>query len=402
MQSLGIDLSTDPKKVWICEIDWAQSPPQLVALDRATDLPDPRLTDVPDGERPTVRDEGGLVAALVERLILFGPGEDRVAGLDAPFGWPVAFVEAVSNWEAGDLEGFRKRVELRLRATDRFVQAASGVTPLSVSVDRIGSTAMLCAEVLSRFARRLDEPRIDRARALGGLAEVYPAAALRMWTTDDGRPLPTASYKTHSIHREPLLHELAGLRFPPASPRFSRSLHGAGYPESWYDDYEPFVGGIEEDDGEDWRRPFDPDAATPQGSFQIDALGACGVAVPPQFRQQLLDHDDALDAFLCALVARGITVGGCLSIDRPVEASELFVKEPSPELSKTVLERAERARALQLEAAESADAEGWIHVPAAGPMRRSVGLQAPSATTPAPAPGAHPTTPPAPEARLAA
>lgn len=374
MQSLGIDLSTDPKKVWICEIDWAQSPPQLVALDRATDLPDPRLPGVDDAERPRVRDEAGLVMALVERLIAFGPGPGRVAGIDAPFGWPVAFVDAVSNWEAGDLDGFRKRVELRLRATDRFVQAASGVTPLSVSVDRIGSTAMLCAEVLSRFARRLDQPRIDRARALGGLAEVYPAAALRMWTSDDRQPLSWAGYKSHPIQREPLLREVAGLLFPPPYSRFDARSSGMGYSDGWFEDYEPFDDADDEEFEEDWRRPFSSPPAAPRGPFQREALGQAGVAIPPPFRQALLDHDDALDAFFCALISRGVAVEQCLSVDRPVDAESLFAKDRLAEPTKEVLERAERARGYQLEAAEAADAEGWIHIPAAGPMRLSLGL----------------------------
>ncbi len=328
MQSLGIDLSTDPKKVWLCEIDWGEPVPRVVALDQATALRDPRASGVPEAERPWARDEAGLVAVLVERLAAFAPGPGRVAGLDAPFGWPVAFVDAVSNWEAGDLAGFRKRPDLRLRATDRFVQAASGVTPLSVSVDRIGSTAMLCAEVLSRYARRLDAPRLDRARALSGVAEVYPAAALRQWTGQDGVPLRSAGYKTGDAVREVLVRELTGLVHPIAEP------------------------------------------------VQLPGYGAAGVLIAPAFREALLESDDALDAFLCALVARSVALGRCHTVDRPAQPGELAPRASRDASPQDQAGRAERARLLQAEAAESADAEGWIHVPLAGPMREGLGLEA--------------------------
>ncbi|MBJ7470746.1 MAG: DUF429 domain-containing protein [Solirubrobacteraceae bacterium] len=329
MHSLGIDLSTDPKKVWLCQIDWDQSPPRVVSLERLTDLPDPRLEGSELDERPLVRDQHGLVAALVERLVAFAPGEGRVVGIDAPFGWPVAFVEAVSNWEAGDLQGFRKRPELRLRATDRFVQATSGVTPLSVSVDRIGSTAMLCVEVLSRYARRLDAPKIDRARALSGVAEVYPAAALRLWTADDGRQLQAASYKTSAPAREELLLQVAGI-------------------------LQDELGGEVE---------------------QLPGYGEAGVCIPVELRAPMLHHDDAFDAFLCALVARAVALGTCLTIDRDVHAAQLYLRTPAALDLPATHDRVQRARQLQLEAQAAADAEGWVHIPAAGTIRASLGLE---------------------------
>jgi predicted nuclease with RNAse H fold len=107
----------------------------------------------------------------------------RVVGIDSPFGWPRAFARAVGAWSAGEEwpAGAEAR-DLRFRATDRDVQRRTGLWPLSVSTDRIGVCAFRCAALLDRWGVW------DRAGA-GGVAEVYPAAALRWWA------LPSRGYK---------------------------------------------------------------------------------------------------------------------------------------------------------------------------------------------------------------
>lgn len=354
MQTLGIDLSTDPKKVWTCEIDWDESPPRVVALDCLGEAPDPREPpqDVPWRSQGLVRDEAGLIAALIERITAFGPAAGRIVGIDAPFGWPDAFVEAMTDWAAGDLSGFTKRPELRLRATDRFVHAAVGVTPMSVSTDRIGSTAMLCAEVLSGAARGLDRPAFDRARASDGLAEVYPAAALKMWTTDDGSPLATAGYKSANATRSSpggLLSQLIG---------FVDAYELRETRPSRYDPHPRYDGPM---------------------SFQHPSLGAAGVVVGERHRDQMRLCDDALDAFVCSLVARAIAVNRCFTVDRPADPGEVLPPVPRTkpeEAPHRAFLRAQRAQELQSEAVESATREGWIHVPVFGTVRGGVGLGA--------------------------
>lgn len=318
MQSLGIDLSTDPAKVWLCEIDWGAAIPRVVALDQATTLVDPRPERA--AAEALVRDETGLIAALVARLAEFEPSAERVVGVNVPFGWPVAFVDAISDWESGDLRGFRKRAELRLRAADRFTQAVSGITPMSVSTDRMGSTAMVWAEVLSRHARLLDQPTADRARARDGLAEVYPSTALRMWTDEGGEPFPFDRYKSSVEAREGLIPLLTGIS-----------------------------------------------AEAPP--FQDPQRGAAGVEVPPEFRTALFEFDDALDAFLNALIARAVAVGTCFSVDGAIATEQVWSKDASPAGVVRVADATERARALLTEALETAESEGWIHVPQAGPIR---------------------------------
>jgi hypothetical protein len=105
-------------------------------------------------------------------------------GIDAPFGWPEAFVQAVGKWTATTWVGqddFQKN--LRLRLTDRFVHEKTQLTPLSVSTDRIALPAMRAMALLARHGVT------DRSGGDGRFFEVYPAGSLRQWG------LPCRGYK---------------------------------------------------------------------------------------------------------------------------------------------------------------------------------------------------------------
>ncbi|MGD9571051.1 MAG: DUF429 domain-containing protein [Thermoleophilia bacterium] len=165
MRTLGIDLAAEPKGTAVCAIDWEDG-------RAAVDLMEPGAAD--------------------PALWALARGADKV-GVDCPLGWPDAFVEAVAAHAAGeawpgrdaaDPAGFRR--SLRLRATDEAVVASIGVTPLSVSTDRIGVTAMRAALLCDQLARQGGDVRRDGA---GLVAEVYPAAALVRWG------LPARGYK---------------------------------------------------------------------------------------------------------------------------------------------------------------------------------------------------------------
>ncbi len=111
-------------------------------------------------------------------------------GIDCPFGWPVAFVELVANHTAGILrmpsdlpDGWRR--DYVLRDTDRHIHASYGLTPLSVAADRIAHVAIKLAALMGRLGPHIRAP-LDGS---GSLAEVYPAAALKVWG------LPHRGYK---------------------------------------------------------------------------------------------------------------------------------------------------------------------------------------------------------------
>lgn len=155
MRTVGVDLAAEPKKTALAVVDWS------------------------DG------------VARVESIRL-GVGNDAIAeavlacdrtGIDAPFGWPDAFVRMVSEHHAGRLPATgglanrEGRRPLTKRRTDLVVQAATGIAPLSVSADLIAHVALRCAGILAE----LGDLGVDVGRVDGQVVEAYPAAALRTW-----------------------------------------------------------------------------------------------------------------------------------------------------------------------------------------------------------------------------
>jgi predicted nuclease with RNAse H fold len=175
MTTLGIDLAAEPKFTAGCVVEWSGG---AAAVHWVAG----RLGD----------DE------LLERA-----REATVVGIDAPFGWPTLFVEAVSAHHAGrrwpiDAWDRESRRNLRLRVTDRHVHAETGITPLSVSSDTIAIPATRCA-------RLIDALGVTDRSGDGRVYEAYPAAALRRWS------LPYRSYKG-AAHEEALTALFGALR----------------------------------------------------------------------------------------------------------------------------------------------------------------------------------------------
>ncbi len=114
------------------------------------------------------------------------------AGIDCPLGWPDKFVDFIAAHRSGHVDvpagtmGRTWRRDLALRVTDQIVYDLTGLTPLSVSADRIGHTAMRCAALLADLARQ-GRP-VDRGGE-GVVVEVYPSASLKRWN------LPHRGYK---------------------------------------------------------------------------------------------------------------------------------------------------------------------------------------------------------------
>jgi predicted nuclease with RNAse H fold len=117
--------------------------------------------------------------ALVEAV-----REVDAVGVDAPLGWPVAFVEAVAAhrrfrpWPGGG-----DRSTLTHRDTDRAIRRHGIRAALSVSADKLGSVAMRCALLQRRWADEVWGRPAGRDGS-GPLVETYPAAALAAWRID--------------------------------------------------------------------------------------------------------------------------------------------------------------------------------------------------------------------------
>lgn len=151
MVTLGIDLAAEPESTGGCAIDWRDGAAAVQWLS----------TGLHDDE------------------ILRRAQAADVVGIDAPFGWPTYFVEAITAHHAGrpwPVDAWEKlsRRRLRLRTTDERVHAVTGITPLSVSSDAIAIPATRCAWLIDRLGVK------DRSGD-GRIFEVYPAAALCQW-----------------------------------------------------------------------------------------------------------------------------------------------------------------------------------------------------------------------------
>jgi predicted nuclease with RNAse H fold len=163
MITLGIDLASRDANTASCLVDWAHGRARV------------RLPCCPQTDEE-------LITAIL--------GAD-VTGIDIPFGWPDAFVRAVTAYRAGEAWPDVAPADLCYRETDRHLETAlraQGIKrrPLSVASDRIAIPAMRAARLLGKLADR--GVPVDRAGG-GRLYEAYPAAALAVWG------LPSRGYK---------------------------------------------------------------------------------------------------------------------------------------------------------------------------------------------------------------
>ncbi|MEC5179855.1 DUF429 domain-containing protein [Arthrobacter sp. CG_A4] len=164
MRTLGVDLAAATKKTATAVIEWTDGAARLVDLS----------LDVADGE--------------IVRLFT----TSAMTGIDCPVGWPAAFLPFLAghlNFAAHpvlDHDGIEGRRLLAYRDTDRFVTGRTGLIPLSVSADRLAHPAMRCAVIQAKIARDVAPQARDGS---GRLAEVYPAASLKLWG------IPARGYK---------------------------------------------------------------------------------------------------------------------------------------------------------------------------------------------------------------
>jgi hypothetical protein len=247
--TLGLDLASQPKNTALCAIEWSRDRADIVALWRGVD---------PGGTR--ARDE--LIVAAMRGEWNGVPAPTKVA-IDAPLGWPVDFVRAVSGlapWLVG-IDGDRRRLERR--ATDHWVHREATKLPLSVTTDRIAYAAMRAAGILGHLAAAFGE-EVDRSGMTGLVCEAYPDPAIRrlgLWPADAG---VRDSYKGPAR----ALRERIVLRLAENAP---------------------------------WLRLSDA------------------------HQEACADSDDCLDALVCALVARAVERG--LTVPPPPELSDEAASE---------------------------------------------------------------------------
>ncbi|MFO0680510.1 MAG: DUF429 domain-containing protein [Sandaracinus sp.] len=141
MRTVGVDLASQAANTAICEVVWTANE----ALVEAVTCP---ATD------------DDILAACARA---------DACGIDAPFGWPDAFVALLAhNDRAADAWSDVRRDELRLRITDRVAHEHVGRQPLSVAADRIALAALRCRSLLARL-------KVADHSGDGRIFEVWPA-----------------------------------------------------------------------------------------------------------------------------------------------------------------------------------------------------------------------------------
>jgi predicted nuclease with RNAse H fold len=146
MITLGVDLASARQRTATCAIEWRDNRAVVQRL----------IVNVDDDK---IEEESKLA---------------DVVGIDAPFGWPVAFADLVAGKPSAAAWADEHRDKLRFRTTDHHVRKETGRWPLSVSSDLIGVVAMRCQGLLRRLGV---SDRVAHDRVL----EVYPRAALDRW-----------------------------------------------------------------------------------------------------------------------------------------------------------------------------------------------------------------------------
>lgn len=162
MRTVGVDLASQDAKTAYCVVDWTEGHVRI-------------------GEPVLGASDSDLLCVMADA---------EAVGIDAPFGWPEAMVEAMAEHAAGRPWPAAASAEaLRYRTTDRYVNSTileergTKVWPLSVSSDRIAYCAWRCGRLLRDHASSTGWAGGRLGSPDGGvcIAEVYPAGALAMW-----------------------------------------------------------------------------------------------------------------------------------------------------------------------------------------------------------------------------
>jgi predicted nuclease with RNAse H fold len=156
MWTVGVDLSAENTKTCLASIEWHPGRAHVENL----------RTEVSD-----------------TTIIKLAQSATKI-GIDCPFGWPVPFLDFITEHDRGDVRvrdgmPIAWRRKLTNRGTDLFIRDVTGLVPLSVSADRIAHAAMRCAALLAELIG--NGVPVDRTGQTGKIVEVYPAASLFQW-----------------------------------------------------------------------------------------------------------------------------------------------------------------------------------------------------------------------------
>ena len=121
----------------------------------------------------TAQTAADFIAAILALCKLPAPPAQATVAIDAPLGFPAAFVRLITGGAALDQIGQSATNPYLYRATERRL-AAEGVTPLSAVKDMIGSQSTKAMHAAARYTRPI-APGIWCDGAHLTLIETYPA-----------------------------------------------------------------------------------------------------------------------------------------------------------------------------------------------------------------------------------
>lgn len=184
MITVGVDLGAEPKRTAVAMLEWDADGVRLVEL---------------------------LASADDDEILALALQADKT-GIDCPLGWSDEFVAFVNEHHTGNVLATPvdsiARLHLRYRATDLYLIEEKLGRPLSVSSDLIAVPAMRTAGLLASMTRSGIE--VDRAGITGGVAETYPAAAIRHWNLAAGKYKGTEHTETLSAMADKLRRGFRG------------------------------------------------------------------------------------------------------------------------------------------------------------------------------------------------
>lgn len=154
----------------VAGIDWATSPNKRAIVVLSSDRPG-KITL--EKIFASVQDED--VAQCC------GRGAIDVVGVDTPFGWPSIFADFVQGWRPTDnrMLSLPSSPNFRYRLTDQIVERETLKSPLSVSSNLIGVSALAWARIVARYSfwQQIDVLG-ENVAIKPAICEVYPGATM--------------------------------------------------------------------------------------------------------------------------------------------------------------------------------------------------------------------------------
>ena len=211
---IGIDLATKLENVGVYFIKGGKGEVAYIQKEKTKDVE----LNLIDGIKIIKYTNESITSDFLFKFVktLCGNTKNVLIAIDVPFGWPIDFVNFVNGHQAvqsideknknlknlyekissGERETFSKRLTDRSINTEQEVKdkkekekknTSIKITPLSVSTDKLGATAIVGADLIRRLTSLTGDDKFTvivgqhEKPAPRKIIEVYPTASLSCW-----------------------------------------------------------------------------------------------------------------------------------------------------------------------------------------------------------------------------